>query len=171
MLSALARLIDRRPWWVLAIALAITAVAVPIGIHVRDDLKPRGFDVAGSSSAEARKLVAKATDTDPANSVLALVRLPAPYGAPSAEGSIEAVEAKLRRDPAVAAVLDATSAHNPAWRVVMRRIIACERRTPDALLCGSSGSDRLASARREFTALPRGLMGRPGMARRACRRL
>src|SRR5512133_2981971 len=113
MFAALAKLIDRRPWWVLTLALAIIVVAAPIGIHVRDDLKPRGFDVAGSSSAEARKLVAKATDTDPANSVLALVRLPAPYGAPSAEGSIVAVEAKLRRDRAVAAVLDATSAHNP----------------------------------------------------------
>jgi uncharacterized membrane protein YdfJ with MMPL/SSD domain len=114
MFSALAKLIDRRPWWVLAIALAITAVAAPIGIHVRDDLKPRGFDVAGSGSAEARKLVAEATNTDPANSVLALVRLGAPYGAPSAQSSIGAVETKLRRDPAVAAVLDATSAHNPA---------------------------------------------------------
>jgi uncharacterized membrane protein YdfJ with MMPL/SSD domain len=113
MFAALAKLIDRRPWWVLALALAITAVAAPIGIHVRDDLKPRGFDVAGSSSAEARKLVADATNTDPANSVLALVRLPAPYGAPSARRSIGAVAAKLRRDPAVAAVLDATSAHNP----------------------------------------------------------
>src|SRR6266498_2168996 len=113
MFAALAKLIDRRPWWVLTLALAIIAVAAPIGIRVRDDLKPRGFDVAGSSSAEARKLVAKATNTDPANSVLALVRLPAPYGAPSARGSIEAVEAKLRRDRAVAAVLDATSAHNP----------------------------------------------------------
>jgi hypothetical protein len=36
MLSALATLIDCRPWWVLA-----------IGIHVRDDLRQRGFDVAG----------------------------------------------------------------------------------------------------------------------------
>jgi uncharacterized protein involved in exopolysaccharide biosynthesis len=40
MFSALATLIDRRRrWWVLAIALAMTAVAAPIGIHVRDDLK------------------------------------------------------------------------------------------------------------------------------------
>ena len=77
MFAALAKLIDRRPWWVLTVALAIIAVAAPIGIHVRDDLKPRGFDVAGSSSAEARKLVAKATNTDPADTVLALVRLPA----------------------------------------------------------------------------------------------
>ena len=35
MFSALATLIDCRPWWVLA-----------IGTHVRDDLRPRGFDVA-----------------------------------------------------------------------------------------------------------------------------
>jgi hypothetical protein len=39
MFSALATLIDRRPWWVPAIALAITEVAAPIGVHVRDDLK------------------------------------------------------------------------------------------------------------------------------------
>jgi hypothetical protein len=73
-------MIDRRPWRVLAIAPAITAVAAPIGIHVRDDLRPRGFEVAGSGSADARRLVAEASDTDPANSVLALIRLPAPCG-------------------------------------------------------------------------------------------
>ena len=46
MLSALATLIDRRPWWVPAIALAISAVAAPISIHVRDNPRRRGFDVA-----------------------------------------------------------------------------------------------------------------------------
>jgi hypothetical protein len=33
--SALANLIDRAPWRVLLVALAITAVAAPLGIHVR----------------------------------------------------------------------------------------------------------------------------------------
>jgi RND superfamily putative drug exporter len=113
MFSALASLVDRRPGWVLVIALAITVVAAPLGIHVRDDLKPRGFDVAGSDSDTARKLVAERTDTDPANSVLALIRLPETYGAPKARRSIAVVEARLRADPAVAAVLDASSAHNP----------------------------------------------------------
>jgi RND superfamily putative drug exporter len=121
MFAALAKLIDRRPWWVLAIALAITAVAAPLGIHVRDHLKPRGFDVAGSGSAEARALVSESTDTDPASSVLALVRLPAPYDAPRARDAIDAVETKLRRDPAVAAVLDATTARNPAMISTDRR--------------------------------------------------
>jgi uncharacterized membrane protein YdfJ with MMPL/SSD domain len=74
--SRLASLIDRRPWWVLAVALAIVAIAAPLGISVREHLKPRGFDVAGSGSASARELVAEASGTDPANSVLALVRLP-----------------------------------------------------------------------------------------------
>jgi uncharacterized membrane protein YdfJ with MMPL/SSD domain len=114
MFSALAELIDRRPWRVLVVVVAITAVAAPLGIQVRDHLTPRGFDVAGSGSAKARALVAAASGTDPANSVLALVRLPAPYGTPSARRSIEAVEARFRRDPAVVAVLDATSARNPA---------------------------------------------------------
>ena len=114
MFSALAGLIDRRPWLVLAVVVAITAVAAPLGIHVHDHLKPRGFDVAGSGSAEARALVSTASGADPANSVLALVRLSAPYGTPGARRSIDAVEARLRRDPAVVAVLDARSAHNPA---------------------------------------------------------
>jgi hypothetical protein len=48
----------------------ITAAAAPLGIHVRDRLKPRGFDVAGSGSAKARALIAQASGTDPANSVL-----------------------------------------------------------------------------------------------------
>jgi putative drug exporter of the RND superfamily len=121
MLSALARLIDRRPWQVLAIVLVITVVSGLFGIRVRDHLKPRGFDVAGSGSATARELVAHASGTDPANSVLALVRLPAPYGAPEAQRLVGEVEMKLRRDPAVVAVLDATSAHNPAMIASDRR--------------------------------------------------
>jgi hypothetical protein len=39
MFSALATLIDRRPWSALAITLAMTAVAAPIGGHVRNDMK------------------------------------------------------------------------------------------------------------------------------------
>src|SRR5262249_33815133 len=105
----------------LTIALALTAIAAPLGIHVRDHLKPRGFDVAGSGSANARELVAEASGTDPANSVLALIRLPAPYGAPSARRVTGEVERRLRRDAAVVAVLDASSAHNPAMVARDRR--------------------------------------------------
>jgi uncharacterized membrane protein YdfJ with MMPL/SSD domain len=114
MFSRLAGLIDRRPWGVLVVALAIVAIAAPLGIHVRDHLKPRGFDVAGSGSARARELVAQATGTDPANSVLALVRLSGPIGTLGSQRKIAAVEAKLRRDVAVAAVLDWRAARNPA---------------------------------------------------------
>jgi uncharacterized membrane protein YdfJ with MMPL/SSD domain len=114
MFSGLASLIDRRPWQVLAVALAIVAFTAPLGIHVRDHLKPRGFDVAGSGSARAREAIVRATGTDPANSVLALVRLGAPISMPSSQRRIRAVEAGLSRDPAVAAVLDWRSAHNPA---------------------------------------------------------
>jgi uncharacterized membrane protein YdfJ with MMPL/SSD domain len=120
-LSALADLIDRRAPWLLAVALAITAIAAPLGIHVHDHLKPRGFDVAGSGSDMARTLVARASGADPANSVLALVRLPASYGTPRAQHLIDEVEGKLRRDRAVVAVLDASTAHNPAMVARDRR--------------------------------------------------
>src|SRR5262245_9713375 len=134
MFSGLASVVDRRPWRVLAVALAIVAVAAPLGIHVREHLKPRGFDVAGSGSARARKLVAQATKTDPANSVLALVRLRAPIDTSGSERRIAAVKGKLRRDPAVAAVLDWRSAHNPAMVAADRRstyLIAALRRVDD----------------------------------------
>jgi uncharacterized membrane protein YdfJ with MMPL/SSD domain len=121
MLSALASLIDRRPWRVLAVALAITAVAAVLGIQVRDALKPRGFDVPGSGSVRARDLVAEASGSDPTNSVLALIRLPALYGTPSAQRAIGEVETKLQSDPAVVAVVDAASAHNPAMVAADRR--------------------------------------------------
>jgi RND superfamily putative drug exporter len=114
MLSGLADLIDRHPRRVLAGTLAITAVAAVFGIQVHDYLKPRGFDVPRSGSAKARELVARASGTDPANSVLALVRLPAPFGTPVARRAVADVEARLRRDAAVVAVLDAASARNPA---------------------------------------------------------
>ena len=114
MFSGLATLVDRRPRLVLALGLAIVAIAAPVGIHVRDHLKPRGFDVAGSGSASARETIVQATGTDPANSVLALVRLGDLITAGRSQRTITAVEARLRRDPAVAAVLDWRSAHNPA---------------------------------------------------------
>jgi uncharacterized membrane protein YdfJ with MMPL/SSD domain len=114
MFSALAELIDRRPRRVLVVALAITAIAAPLGIHVRDHLKPRGFDVPGSASAKARELIEQKSGTDPANNVLALVRLGAPLSASSSQRKIAAVETKLRRDPAVVTVLDARTARNPA---------------------------------------------------------
>jgi RND superfamily putative drug exporter len=98
----------------LAVALVIVAIAAPLGIHVREHLKPRGFDVAGSGSARARETVVRATGTDPASSVLALVRLRARIATTSSRRRIASVEARLRRDPAVAAVLDWRSAHDPA---------------------------------------------------------
>src|SRR5262249_13673731 len=113
MFTALAELIDRRPGRLLIVALAVTAIAAPLGVHVRDHLKPRGFDVAGSGSARARELVAEASGTDPANSVLALIRLPAPFGTPSARRLVNVVKRKLSSDPAVVAVLDSSSARNP----------------------------------------------------------
>src|SRR6266540_3775076 len=122
MLSALADLIDRRPWRLLAATLAIVAVAAPLGIHVRDHLKPRGLDVPGSGSEKARELIARASGTDPGNSVLALVRLSAPYGTAAAGRTVTAVEARLRRDPAVVAVIDAAGTRNPA-------MISRDRRT------------------------------------------
>ena len=78
-----------------------------------DHLEPRGFDVAGSDSAGALELVAEASGADPATTVLALIRLPAPFGAPSARRLISKVERKPSHDAAVVVVLDATSAHNP----------------------------------------------------------
>jgi RND superfamily putative drug exporter len=113
-LVALADLIDRRPWRLLTVALAITAIATPLGIDVRDHLKPRGFDVPGSDSAKARASIVAGSGTDPDASVIALVRLPAAYGTPAARRTIGDVEKKLRGDPAVAAVLDASNTRNPA---------------------------------------------------------
>jgi RND superfamily putative drug exporter len=118
MLSTLAELIDRRPWRVLAVALVITAVSAVVGVHVRDSMKPRGFDVPGSGSVKARELVAKASGIDPTNSILTLVRLSTPYGTPGGQRIIDEVEARLRSDPAVVAVVDAKTAHNPAMVAV-----------------------------------------------------
>jgi uncharacterized membrane protein YdfJ with MMPL/SSD domain len=119
--SRLASTINRHPWRWLTAAVAITAVAAALGIDVRDQLRPRGFDVAGSGSAQARSLIADASGTDPASSVLALVRLSAPVGTPSARRTIAAAESKLRADPAVVTVLDARSAQNPAMIAHDRR--------------------------------------------------
>src|SRR5262249_14440293 len=110
MFSRLADRIDRHPWRFLLAALAIVAVACALGIRVHDHRKPRGFEVPGSGSEKARALIMRASGADPGNSVLALVRLPAPYGTTGARRALGGVEARLRRDPAVVAVVDAASA-------------------------------------------------------------
>ena len=92
MFSRLADLINRRPWRLLAVVVVITAIAAPLGSSVREHLKPRGFDVAGSGSAEARESIAQAAGIDPANSVLALVRLHAPVTMAASQQAIAAVE-------------------------------------------------------------------------------
>ncbi len=114
MFARLADLIDRHPWRLLTLVLALTAIAAPLGINVREHLKPRGFDVAGSGSAQARELIARASGTDPANSVLALVRLRALVDTPESQRRLAEVKSKLRRDRAIVTVLDAETAHNPA---------------------------------------------------------
>jgi RND superfamily putative drug exporter len=114
MFARLADLINRHPWRVLAVSIAVTAIAAPLGINVREHLKPRGFDVAGSGSAKARELIEHGSGTDPASSVLALVQLERPLEHPRSQRTIAAVQSKLRRDPAVAVVLDWRSADNPA---------------------------------------------------------
>ena len=121
MFARLAGLIDHRPWRFLAVVVVITAAAAPFGIHVREHLKPRGFDVPGSGSEKARAVVERASGTDPDNSVLAYVRLGAPVDAAASTERIAAVERRLRQDPAVAAVLDRRSAHNPAMVARDRR--------------------------------------------------
>jgi putative drug exporter of the RND superfamily len=121
MLGALADAINRHPWRVLVVAVLVAAVAAPLGLQVRDHLKPRGFDVPGSDNEKARELIERASGTDPANSVLAVVRLPAPFATSRSQWVIQSVEAKLRRDPAVALVLDARSAHNPSMIARDRR--------------------------------------------------
>jgi RND superfamily putative drug exporter len=112
--ARLAELINRRPWQLLVVVVFITVVAALLGGGVREHLKPRGFDVAGSDSARAREIIAEASGVDPANGVLAWVRLPGPIAAAESQRMVAAVEARLRRDPAVVAVLDWRSAHNPA---------------------------------------------------------
>src|SRR6266487_3868441 len=111
MLARLATVIDRRPWRFLLVAAACVAASAPLGLQVRDQLKPRGFDVPGSDSAKARAFIAEASGTDPANTVLALVHLPGRYGQPEARRTIATVERTLQQDPAVVRVLDAESAH------------------------------------------------------------
>jgi putative drug exporter of the RND superfamily len=121
-LSALAATIDRHPWRVLVAALLVVAVAAPLGLRVRDHLKPRGFDVPGSGNEKARGLIERASGTDPANSVLAVVRLPAPFGTRRSQLVVRSVESRLGRDPAVALVLDTHTARNPS-------MVARDRRT------------------------------------------
>jgi uncharacterized membrane protein YdfJ with MMPL/SSD domain len=122
MLARLAALIDRRPWRLLLMIGIVFGACAPLGLGVREHLKPRGFDVAGSGSERARAIVVEASGTDPANTVLALVRLPSPYGQAPARRVINHVEDTLRRDPAVVAVVDADSAKNPALIGRSRRL-------------------------------------------------
>jgi hypothetical protein len=145
------------PWKVVVRCAGDHRNRAPLGIHVRDHLKPRGFDVAGSGSDKARSAISDASGADPANSVLALIRLPAPYGAPGAREVVRQVERKLASDAAVVKVLDASSAQNPAMVARDRRstyVIAALRPLSDAeqeatckrLVAAFAGDERVTLA-------------------------
>ena len=104
----------------LAVVLAITAVAAPVGLHVRNHLKPRlrrprlgqrqgpGANRTGVRGRSREQRVGGHSAPDPVRD-----------GERTEE--IIKVEEKLRCDGAVVAVLDASSTHNPAMVARDRR--------------------------------------------------
>ena len=101
---------------------------------------------------QAGLIQAKTRDT--ANSVLALIRLPAPYGAPGAREVVRQVERKLGSDRAVVRVLDASTAQNPAMvardrrstyvLAALRPLSAAEQEaTGKRLVAAFAGDDRV----------------------------
>jgi RND superfamily putative drug exporter len=101
MFDSLARLADRRPWFVVAAAAVFLLLAGALGGSVADRLDPYGADDPATESVKARERLEAAGLRGPAVVVIVdHVRL----DRPSTRGRVLALERELRKRPGVASV-------------------------------------------------------------------
>src|SRR4051812_34552261 len=98
MFDAIARLTQRRPRRVLAVALLVAVAAGALGSNVASRLFPYGADDPSTDSVKAKELLERSTGVDPAVGLVALVDSRAPAGSASARARVRRVSGALRRD-------------------------------------------------------------------------
>lgn len=114
-LRALASLIYRHPWRLVAAGILFTALAGILGSPVAGLLQGGGFQDPAAESVVASNRLLAATGIDADYGVIALVRLPGEIDQPESQTELNEVAAVLTRQPAVTRVDGFASTRNPAF--------------------------------------------------------
>ncbi len=113
MFTALAHLAVRRHWLVIIAVVIFGIVAGVIGGPVAGLLKGGGFDDPHSESTAARLRVQRAVGSDPAQGVIALIRLHANVHAAASQREVTRVARIIGADPGVKSVVDVVRTPDP----------------------------------------------------------
>lgn len=108
-MSRLAALATRRPWRIIAIAIAFMAVAVVVGGPLTGNLTSSGFEDPNAEWVHARDTLEQASGANPGPGVIALVQPGADVRSGPGRAEVERTAARIAADPAIARVVTAYS--------------------------------------------------------------
>ena len=106
-MSRLAALATRRPWRVLAVAIAFVLVAVVVGGPLTKNLSATGFEDPSAEFVHARDALQDATGASPAPGLIALVTPGGDVTSPAGRAQVEKVARTIAADPDVSSVVTA----------------------------------------------------------------
>jgi len=106
-MNSLANLLTRRPWRVIAIAVAFLAVAVLIGGPLTGNLSSAGFEDPSAEFVAARDTIRHASGVNPNPGVIALVSPGSDVRTGEGRQAVETAAATIRKDPDVGQVVTA----------------------------------------------------------------
>jgi uncharacterized membrane protein YdfJ with MMPL/SSD domain len=113
MFGWLAGVTSRRPWRVVALAVAFAAVGVLVGAPGVGGLSSGGFDDPSSQSIQAKERLERATGISSGASLVALVRPEGGVRDAAGRGEVASVARSLRADPGVARVVGPEGPSSP----------------------------------------------------------
>ena len=106
-MSSLATLLTRRPWRVVAIAVAFLAVAVMVGGPLTGNLTSAGFEDPDAEFVAARDTLRDASGANPNPGVIALVEPGSDVTTGAGKAAVAKAAATIQADPDVAQVVTA----------------------------------------------------------------
>ncbi|MGE0027437.1 MAG: MMPL family transporter [Thermoleophilia bacterium] len=106
-MNSLATLLSRRPWRVIAIAVAFFAVAVVVGGPLTGNLSSAGFEDPSAEFVAARDTIRHASGVNPNPGVIALVSPGSDVRTGEGRKAVETAAATIREDPDVGQVVTA----------------------------------------------------------------
>ena len=98
-MSRLAALATRRPWRVLAVAIAFVLVAVVVGGPLTKNLSATGFEDPSAEFVHARDALQDATGASPAPGLIALVTPGGDVTSPAGRAQVEKVAKTIAAGP------------------------------------------------------------------------
>ncbi len=114
-ISAAGNLVNRRPWRVIAVAVAFLVVAVVVGAPLSGQLKPGGFQDPGAEFVQVDERLEEVTGASSEASVIALVEPGAPIQSAEGRAAVTRVADTLAAEETVGGVVTAFSGGGEAF--------------------------------------------------------